>query len=68
LLVITKNPPVRYYKLSSLTAGDEFKIWPWWKRFNVKLTPVEKAMQITHHGKYSKASLELFYYFKFFCY
>ena len=40
-------------QLKALTAGDKFPVWDWQKFFKVKQTPFDKALEITHKGKYS---------------
>ena len=50
----SNQPPFTPDQLKALTAGDEFPIFAWWKKFHVTPTPLNEALQITFAGKYSK--------------
>lgn len=57
--LFSAKPPFTADQLKALTAGDVFKVFPWWDEFNVRPTPFQQAMEETHHNPvYSKYILK----------
>lgn len=57
--VFSAKPPFTADQLAALTAGDKFKVFDWWREFEVEATPFEQAMTETHyHPIYSKYILK----------
>lgn len=56
---VFKNPPFTSDQLKALSAGDYFKLDPWWETFDVKTTPFEEALKETFgHSRYSDIVLK----------
>lgn len=57
--LVFKNPPFTSDQLKALTAGDYFKLDPWWETFDVRTTPFEEALKETFgHSRYSDIILK----------
>lgn len=57
--LVFRNPPFTSDQLKALTAGDYFKLEPWWETFGVKATPFEEALKETFgHSRYSDIVLK----------
>jgi len=49
--LFSRNPPFTVEQLDALTNNDIFPLNPWWKTFNVKPTPLDKALKETFSNK-----------------
>ena len=56
---ITGSRPFIPDQLKALTAGDDFHVDDWDKKFKVKYTPFRTAMHEIVHDKYDKYSSEM---------
>lgn len=57
--LVFKNPPFTSDQLEALSAGDYFKLDPWWETFDVAATPFEDALKETFgHSRYSDIILK----------
>lgn len=46
--LISRQPAFTTSQLKALTAGDEFEVIDWPRRFRVSATPLAEALRITH--------------------